>query len=666
MSVTTIQPVETSSNEAASPEGKGISLRAIQGEGEPTYLRLGVLRLDERNVRKDEPTDDEIEQLADLIDAQGLLQNLTVVAYETPVRGKGKDKKRFYTYGVIAGGRRLRALLRLVKRGRITLDEEILCTLVSAERALAVSTAENSGRAPMSPADTIVAFADMVKAGASVEDLALCFRLSALTVQRRLKLANVSPALFAMFREGAVTLDQLMALALSDDHAQQEAAWNTAPAHDRSPRRLRALIAGEGVSQAVIRFVGMQAYEAAGGGLLRDLFADVDEKPAYILNPALLMTMATEKMNAIAQRLTDEGSPWVEQFMSWGYSEREQFTQPPSSRREPTEEEAAALAELDAQDEKVNDELEALYDSDEDAEESQEKIDALEAQSQAISEKVEAIEAGLRVVLPEVAAKVGAVVYLSESGEARIERLMRKADAATAKRVTARASAAAGGSGAAQAEEQKGGVSDRLCHQLTAHRTRALQASLLGHQTVALAALVHPLLTRLAYETGAMWKSPSAIQAKAEDCESQLKTWAPDLAESRAEQVMQDALAEARALLPEQPADLLPWLLEQPADTLLELLTLCSALSLNAINGSGKQETTTAIARAVQLDMADWWTPTVGSYLGAVSKALIVEAVKEAGMPEDAEALGKLKKAEAAAKGEELLAGKRWLPAVLR
>jgi ParB family chromosome partitioning protein len=277
-----------------------------------------------------------------------------------------------------------------------------------------------------------------------------------------------------------------------------------------------------------------------------------------------------------------------------------------------------------------------------------------------------AIESGLRVVLPEVASLVGAVVHLDQNGTAHIERsLMRKADAAAAKRVTAKASAALAGAAPQSQEDPKGGVSDRLCHQLTAHRTRALQASLLGNQTVALAVLVHPLLTRVVYETGSMWESPSAVQAKAEDCESQLKTWAPDLAGSRAEKIVQDALTEARALLPTAPAELLPWLLQQPADTLLQLLTLCSALALNAINGSGKHGTTAAISRAVALDMADWWTPTASSYLGAVSKAMIVEAVKEAGMPEDAEALGKLKKGEAVAKAEELLAGKRWLPAVL-
>jgi ParB family chromosome partitioning protein len=672
MSTKTIQPIDASTEAGFPPappephQQAGIALRAVQGEGEPQYIALGALRLDERNVRKDEPTEGEIEQLADLIDAQGLLQNLAVVAYAQPVRGKGKDKKRTFSHGVIAGGRRLRALLVLVKRGRITLDEEILCTVVSEDRALAVSTAENSGRAPMSQADTIIAFADMVKAGAGVESLAVCFGLSPLTVQRRLKLANVSPNLFGLFRREGMTLDQLMALALTDDHAAQETAWNTAPEYDRSPRKLRALIAGEGLSQAVIRFVTVEAYEAAGGAVLRDLFADSDEQPAYIQDPALMMRLASEKLEGIAQTVRDEGAAWVEVFDSWGYSEREQFTSSPNTKRAPTEEEAAALAELTAQADKLYEQLEAEYDSD-DEDHDQERIDRLEGEAEEVAAKKEAIEAGMRVVLPEVAALTGAAVHIDHQGHPKIERnLLRKADAGTVKRAAAKAEAAAGGSAEGGKADEKGGVSDKLCHQLTAHRTRALQASLLGNQRAALAALVHPLLTRLLYDAGATWESPSAIKASAENCEGQLSTWAPDLAESRAEKAIQEAMQEARDMLPAEVAELLPWLLAQPLDTLVQLLTLCSALSLNAINGTGKHATTAALANVVNLNMADWWEATAASYLDAVTKSLIVEAVKEAGMADGAEALGKLKKGEAVTKAQELLAGKRWLPAVLR
>ena len=58
----------------------GIALRAEGDEANLQYLRLRCLRLDERNVRKDESTEAEIDELADLIDAQGLIQNLSVLA----------------------------------------------------------------------------------------------------------------------------------------------------------------------------------------------------------------------------------------------------------------------------------------------------------------------------------------------------------------------------------------------------------------------------------------------------------------------------------------------------------------------------------------------------------------------------------------------------------
>ena len=132
-------------------------LRALDGEGEAIYLRLGALRLDERNVRREVQSDAEIDHLADLIAAQGLLQNLTVIAYTRPVSDrssrKGRGKGGTFSHGVIAGGRRLRALLRLVERGTITLDDEFLCTVVAPDRGLAISTAENSAlvRASLKP-----------------------------------------------------------------------------------------------------------------------------------------------------------------------------------------------------------------------------------------------------------------------------------------------------------------------------------------------------------------------------------------------------------------------------------------------------------------------------------------------------------------------------------
>jgi len=66
------------------------------------------------------------------------------------------------------------------------------------------------------------------------------------------------------------------------------------------------------------------------------------------------------------------------------------------------------------------------------------------------------------------------------------------------------------------------------------------------------------------------------------------------------------------------------------------------------------------------LDMTAHWTPTVRAYLGRVTKAHILAAVREAVSDEAAERIASLKKTDMADAAEQLLAGTGWLPAVMR
>ena len=72
------------------------------------------------------------------------------------------------------------------------------------------------------------------------------------------------------------------------------------------------------------------------------------------------------------------------------------------------------------------------------------------------------------------------------------------------------------------------------------------------------------------------------------------------------------------------------------------------------------------IAEALGVDMADWWVPTTANYLGSVSKAKALEAVKEATRPDATKAVAGMKKPEAAAYCASKLEGSRWLPTPLR
>lgn len=249
----------------------------------------------------------QVEELAALIEAQGLLHNLVVTEQEV---GRGKSRK--LKFAVAAGERRRRAMLLLQRRGRLPKEHEVLCELVPPERALEVSLAENSGREAMHPADEFEAFKALIDEGKGVEDVAARFGVSVLTVQRRLKLSALSPKLLALYREDGINLDQLMALTLSDDRAVQERTWFDAQPWDKTPAALRRrLTVGEveAAGSALVRFVGIEAYEAAGGVVRRDLFDDAQSR--FLSDPALLERLATEKLGRWPARCaTKAGSGW--------------------------------------------------------------------------------------------------------------------------------------------------------------------------------------------------------------------------------------------------------------------------------------------------------------------------------------------------------------------
>lgn len=64
--------------------------------------------------------------------------------------------------------------------------------------------------------------------------------------------------------------------------------------------------------------------------------------------------------------------------------------------------------------------------------------------------------------------------------------------------------------------------------------------------------------------------------------------------------------------------------------------------------------------------MCSWWTVTAKSYLAHVSKARILEVLREALAPEVAATMAMLKKAPLAEAAERRLAGTGWLPSLLR
>ena len=252
----------------------------------------------------------------------GLLQNLLVTPGH---RGR---------YEVCGGGRRWQAMGCLIASGDWPENYPVPVLVVEAEQALLVSLSENRHQHPMHPADEFAAFAKLIEQGRSVEDVAACFGVTPLVVKRRMKLAQVSPVLMALYRCDEINLDHLMALASVDDHQRQEQAWAALPEWNRRPECLRALLAQDEVasSDPVVRFVTLEFYESAGGAVRRDLFSD--DGTVYVLDRVLLGRLAHERLALAASHLTDDGWSWVETQLRFDYSVYGKHGQAQPQRRE--------------------------------------------------------------------------------------------------------------------------------------------------------------------------------------------------------------------------------------------------------------------------------------------------------------------------------------------
>lgn len=142
-----------------------------------------------------------------------------------------------------------------------------------------------------------------------------------------------------------------MALAITDDHAAQEAAFYDSPQWQRSPDALRDHLTQDELSasrDALARFVGLDGYEAAGGAVRRDLFSD-EEHGGYITDPALLDRLARQKLTHAAESVRGEGWAWIEVVPRATHADLHVFQRARRERRQPTKAETKRIAKLEAE-----------------------------------------------------------------------------------------------------------------------------------------------------------------------------------------------------------------------------------------------------------------------------------------------------------------------------
>ena len=173
-----------------------------------------------------------------------------------------------------------------------------------------MSLAENTVRLAMHPADQFEAFAELIESGQQpAGQVALRFGVEESLVLKRMKLARVAPELRQAYRDDDISLECLMAFTITDDRGKQLQVYE-ALEEWHGARDIRDMLTGEmaEAKSKLARFVGLDAYHAAGGVSRADLFGD----QVYLENPDLLDQLAADKLDGVRQELEAEGWAWVE------------------------------------------------------------------------------------------------------------------------------------------------------------------------------------------------------------------------------------------------------------------------------------------------------------------------------------------------------------------
>lgn len=600
-------------------------------------LPLNKLTASSRNVRRTNPAEG-IEELAASILAHGLLQNLTVIP-STKAKAKG-------SFEVIAGGRRLAALKLLAKEKEIAKDAPIPCAVLAEGIAEEISLAENAMQCPMHPADQFEAFHALNRDhGMAAEDIAARFGVTPAVVRQRLKLAAVSPKLLALYREEEMNLDQLTAFAICDDHARQERVWEDLPEWSRDRGHILSVLTEENVpgSDPRAKFVGIEAYENAGGGILTDLFDP--EEGGFLTDAELLNRLTREKLEAEANPVRAEGWKWIEIMAEYDHCFVADMRRVYPEARPRDAEAEARLATLEAErDAIVEDES-----GDEDA--AYARLDEIETEMGDLT---------VEAYAPDDLAIAGAIVCLSRNGTLRVERgFIRPED-----RREANARDGDEGPAAPDRGNAAPGLSEKLVAELTACRTAGLQEALAQSPEVALIAVVHAMALQTFFPYAS---SGSALELRLSG--PHLPRYAKDLAGDPVFLRLEERHAAWAGRMPREPEALWEFVSHLPAEERLDLLAHCASRTINVVEetrATSRADVADTLTKALAFDMAAIWHPTVANYLGRVSKDRILEAVREGISAQAAKNLETLKKLPMAEAAEKVLSGRGWLPAPLR
>lgn len=274
---------------------------------------------------------------------------------------------------------------------------------------------------------------------------------------------------------------------------------------------------------------------------------------------------------------------------------------------------------------------------------------------------MERIDALRAVFGAEAMAHSGALVCLSRDGSVRVDRGLVRADDDAAEE-EGNASEAASCEGA----EVDGAATlpDSLVRDLTAHRTQALRLALGEQHAVALVAVTHALAARVFYSR----TDESCLELRCDSVE--LAGFAPGIKECTAARKVAERHDAWCSEIPQDGADLWDFITGLGEQDRMALLAHCASLTINAVKQSGQSSgrlgAADKLAAAVDLDMADHWSPTPQSFFGRITKPQILGTIAEATGKNPGQRIVDMKKPAMAETAASLVRDTGWLPLPLR
>jgi ParB family chromosome partitioning protein len=628
-----------------------------------------------------------VEELAESIARCGLIQSLHV----RPVLDA--DGAETGMFEVPAGGRRYRALELLAKQKRLARTSSVPCVVGDATSGILideVSLVENIERAPLHPLDQFRAFQALRDKGMTEEAIAAAFFVGVNVVKQRLRLAAVSPTLHEVYADDGMTLEQLMAFTVSEDHARQEQVWEAIrDSWQKESWQIRRMLTETTVRASDKRalFVGIAAYEAAGGIVLRDLFQSDDG--GWLQDVGLLDRLVAEKLRAEADQIAAEGWKWVEASLSVPYGVSHGMREIGGTPIDMTDEEQATRAGLQAELDRLTEQYE---DADELPDEIDQRLGEIEAALEALDsrpmhfEPAEMAIAGVFVTIDSDGSLIADRGYVRSEDEVLAasdpddnEAAVDGQHAPSLSHAVRPVVVTMGGQPVPTEEDEDDGIKplpERLVTELTAHRTLALRDAVAQHPRIAMTALLHKLVSDAFHHRSAN----GVLEAQVRHIF--FPAQAEELGDSMSVKSVDERNEHWKSRIPADDTALWDWLTGLDEENRMALLAHCVSYGVNALyerpnpySGSGVSEyglqlrfdQADRLARETGLDMVQvGWRPTVGNYLGRVTKPRILEAVREGAGERAAQLIDHMKKGDMAKEAERLLADSGWLPEPLR